>query len=124
MLACLHPQLTLDWYPLVGGSTGIGVTVTVNGLKMVMQASCTCVAWHRAACRSHCCLPPPTSLPLLQGNYGYNATSSPKQTCITSAAVSSTVISYSSISGQFTINGGNAGALPTKVRSLLARCSA
>lgn len=32
-----HPQSTLDWYPLSGKEANIGITLTVTGMKMVMQ---------------------------------------------------------------------------------------
>ena len=32
-------ESTVDWYPLAGGETGVGLTITVSNLKMVMQGA-------------------------------------------------------------------------------------
>lgn len=79
---------TLDWYPMVGGETGIGIKLTITGLKMVMK-----------------------------GSYTYAVTTATKQACFTAASVSSTTISYTSITGQWIIAGSPAGAVPGKVTS-------
>ena len=127
----LRPQTTLDWYPMVGGETGIGIKLTITGLKMVMKVRLPAAhptgqpagAGLREAVIATMARRPPRHDPpawpacSLQGSYTYAVTTATKQACFTAASVSSTTISYTSITGQWIIAGSLAGAVPGKVRS-------
>lgn len=79
-------ELDLDWYPLVGGSVGVGIELTIKGLEAAVA-----------------------------GTYATSGSPTTGTVCLTSAVATSSSLTYSSISGQFTVTGKPAGALPAKV---------
>eukprot|EP00887_Chlorella_sp_A99_P006288 scaffold3.g6288.t1 len=87
-------EASIDWKPVIGSDKGIGVTLTVTNLKMAMLGSLT----YRYQ-------PPSTTLD----------EAIPASLCLTAASVNSTTVTFDSVSGQFTVDGGNAGSLPPKV---------